>query len=450
MYPSPCAACGQQAVLIGFDPDGCRICGPCSGSTLDYRCTNCSQPGVRAHNRCSRCHTAELLHNSLAEPDGAIPAQLKPLTDALANANDPRSVAVWLGKSAAAELLMNPARTGQPITHQALDQLPPGRHANYVREILVRTAVLPPRNEYLERITPWLDRHLANHAIEQAQLVRSYAIWYLLHRGRRAKQPLSNAGAARIRRQVCVALEFLSWLETRGRTLASLDQGDIDSWLAHGTWRHREIRPFLHWTTQRRITHGARAPANRPSPPSVFIEEAAHLEQLHRCLNDDTIDIEVRAACALILLYGLTTTRVLGLRQNQIRTNDGNTYLTLRDHDMALPPKLAHLLAQLPRPTRRSTLPEHLTPERLLFPGRTPDRPVDLGAFGARLKRSGLTIRGGRNTGLIGLAAELPAAVLADLLAIDVVTATRWAGYAKRDWNDFLAIRHADHQQPLR
>jgi hypothetical protein len=27
---------------------------------------------------------------------------------------------------------------------------------------------------------------------------------------------------------------------------------------------------------------------------------------------------------------------------------------------------------------------------------------------------------------------ELPAAVLADLLAIDIVTATRWAQYAKR------------------
>lgn len=448
MYPSPCAACGQQAVLIGFDPGGRRICGPCSGSTLDYRCADCGQPGVRAHNRCSRCHTVELLHTALTGPDGEIPAQLKPLADALANANDPRSVAVWLGKSAAAELLMHLAGTGQTITHYALDQLPPGRHVNYIREILVRTAILTPRNEYLDRIEPWLDRHLANYPTDHAQLVRSYAIWYLLHRARRAKQPLSNPGAARIRRQVCVALEFLAWLETRGRTPATIDQGDIDNWLAHGTWRHREIRPFLHWTTQRRITRATSTPAARPGRPSVFIEEAAHLEQLHRCLNDDTIDIDVRAGGAIILLYGITTTRVLRLRHNQIHTEDGRSYLTLRDHDMELPPKLALLLAQLPRPTRRSTLPEPARPDRLLFPGRTPDRPVNAGAFGKRLKRSGLTIRGGRNTGLIGLAAELPSAVLSDLLAIDIVTATRWAGYAKRDWNEFLAVRHADaHQQ---
>ncbi len=447
MYPSQCASCGRQAVLIGFDPNGRRVCGPCCGCKLDYRCTTCGQPGIRAHNQCSRCHTAELLHNAMAGPDGAIPAQLKPLADALANANDPRSVAIWLGKSAAAELLTNLASTGTTITHDALDQLRPGRHVNYVREILVRTEILPPRNEYLERIEPWLDRYLANHATEPAQLVRSYAIWYLLHRARRAKQPLSNSGAARIRRQVCVASEFLTWLDTRRRTLATINQADIDTWLADGTWRHREIRPFLHWTTQRRITHGASAPAGHPSPPAVFIEEAAHLEQLHRCLNDDTIDIDLRAGGALILLYGITTSRVLRLRQNQIHAKDGHSYLTLRDHYMVLPPKLAELLAQLPRPTRRSTLPEPKTSDRLLFPGRTPGRPVDSGGFGKRLRDSGLTIRGGRNTGLIGMAADLPAAVLADLLAIDSVTATRWAGYAKRDWNDFLAVRQADSGQ---
>ncbi len=399
MYPSQCEVCGQSAVLIGFDQDGRRICGPCSGCKLDYRCANCGEPGVRAHNRCSRCFTAELLQNALAGQGGEIPAQLRPLADALVNANDPRSVAVWLGKSAAADLLTNLARTGETISHEALDQLPTSRHVNYVREILVRTAVLPPRNEYLERIEPWLDRHLTNYSPEHARLVRSYAIWYLLHRARRAKRPLGIAGAARIRCQVRVALEFLAWLETRGRTLTTMDQGDVDNWLANGTWRHREIRPFLHWTTQRRITQGgASAPAHRPSPPSVFIDEAAHLDQLHRCLNDDTIDIDLRAGGAIILLYGISTTRVLRLRQNQIHTKDGNTYLTLGDHDMVLPPKLAQLLAQLPRPTRRSTLPEPLTPDRLLFPGRTPDRPVAAGGFGKRLKRSGLTIRGGRNT----------------------------------------------------
>jgi hypothetical protein len=235
-----------------------------------------------------------------------------------------------------------------------------------VGEILVRTAILPPRNEHLEGIEPGLERHLTTYPAAHAQLVRSYAIWYLLHRARRARRPLTKSGAARIRYRVRVALEFLAWIDAHGHDLTTMTQGDIDKWLTDGKSRHQEIRPFLHWTAHRRITQGTSAPARRPSPPSIFIDEAAHLDQLHRCLNDDTIDVDLRAAGALILLYGLGTARVLALRQNQIHTKDGETYLRLRDHDLVLPPKLADLLKQLPRTTRRSTFPEPHASDRLL------------------------------------------------------------------------------------
>lgn len=270
-----------------------------------------------------------------------------------------------------------------------------------------------------------------SYPAEHARLARNYAVWCLLHRARRSERQLGRAGAQRIRNRVRVVLEFLAWIDERGSSLTTMDQGDVNAWLANGNWRNREIRPFLHWTSQRRITDGMSAPANRPGQPSIFIDEADHLEQLHRCLNNDAV----------------STTRVLALRRNQVTTRDADTYLTLGDHELVLPPKLAELLIQLPRSTRRSTLPEPPALDHLLFPGRTPNRPVDAGGFGKRLKQIGLTIRGGRNTALIGLAAELPAAVLTDLLAIDIVTATRWAGYAKRDWNDFVAARVVDSAQ---
>ncbi|WP_284235593.1 hypothetical protein [Mycobacterium antarcticum] len=261
--------------------------------------------------------------------------------------------------------------------------------------------------------------------------------------GVRSARPVPPVFAAAL-----VALEFLAWLDSRGRPFSALDQGDVDTWLANGNWRHREIRPFLRWTTQRRITTGVSAPAEIPGTPSVFIDEATHLEQLHRCLHDDGIDVDLRAAGALILLYGIPTMKVLELRQNQLHAKSGDTFLVLKDHELLLPRRLGDLVAQLPRSTRRSTFPETSAPDRLLFPGRTPDRPVDAAGFGKRLKRIGLTIRGGRNTALIGLAAELPAAVLADLLAIDIITATRWAAYAKKDWIDYVATRVADATQP--
>ncbi|MFA5942832.1 MAG: hypothetical protein WC798_04185, partial [Candidatus Paceibacterota bacterium] len=239
---------------------------------------------MHANGRCSRCVTAQLLDAALGGHDGQIPDQLRPLADALAAAPDPRSVAVWLARSDAARLLRTLAECGETVTHDLLDALPPGRQVNYIREILVRTSVLPMRNERLERLEPWLDRYLADQPADHTLMVRNYAVWYLLHRARRSPRPLVTAGAARIRRRVRVALEFLTWCDARGRSLTDIDQGDVDTWLATGDWRRPEVRPFLHWTTQRRITGAVSAPAPKPAPPSVFIDEATHLEQLHRCL----------------------------------------------------------------------------------------------------------------------------------------------------------------------
>jgi hypothetical protein len=66
-------------------------------------------------------------------------------------------------------------------------------YVNYIREILVRTEVLPTRNEYLERVGPWIDRHLISYPAEHQRLVRNYAAWYLLHRVRRSKRQLGRA-----------------------------------------------------------------------------------------------------------------------------------------------------------------------------------------------------------------------------------------------------------------
>ena len=45
---------------------------------------------------------------------------------------------------------------------------------------------------------------------------------------------------------------------------------------------------------------------------------------------------------------------------------------------------------------------------------------------------------------MMTLAADLPAAVVADLLGIHEVTATRWAHRTKRDWHSYLSIRRTD------
>jgi hypothetical protein len=67
-----------------------------------------------------------------------------------------------------------------------------------------------------------------------------------------------------------------------------------------------------------------------------------------------------------------------------------------------------------------------------------------------KLSRHGITVRAARNGALAAFAADLPAAILADLLGMHVNTAVRWVIYARRDWTDYLAARAAEHRKPQR
>ncbi|HEV8554779.1 MAG TPA: hypothetical protein VGR06_00075 [Actinophytocola sp.] len=164
---------------------------------------------------------------------------------------------------------------------------------------------------------------------------------------------------------------------------------------------------------------------------------------LERCLGDDNLPIDIRAARALILLFGINTSRVLCIRADQLAERDGETYLTLDQHELIIPPRLAVLLARLSAPRSRSTLPPNPSAPKLLFPRRALGQPVAAGSIGSRVKRYGINARGGRNTALIGMAADLRAPVLADLLGLHIATGVRWAKYAKRDWESYLADRRS-------
>lgn len=83
-----------------------------------------------------------------------------------------------------------------------------------------------------------------------------------------------------------------------------------------------------------------------------------------------------------------------------------------------------------------------------LFPGRVPGQPIDGHSLTNLLNRQGISTRPARNGALSALAADLPAAILADLLGLHVNTAVRWVTYARRDWTDYLAARAAEHGKP--
>src|SRR5206468_6384345 len=64
------------------------------------------------------------------------------------------------------------------------------------------------------------------------------------------------------------------------------------------------------------------------------------------------------------------------------------------------------------------------------------------------LRALGVPVQAGRRAALTGLAAQLPAAVLADTLGLQPRTAVRWMHDAGADWNRYAAdlARTRNHQ----
>jgi hypothetical protein len=240
--------------LIGSNEQGRPVCGPCAGAPrLDYTCRECGRGGeIHSGRRCFGCVLAERARILLAGPGGEVSAQLHPLLEALTTVANPATVVSWLGTSRSARLLGRLARTGDPITHDLLDDLPQTQALRYVRAVLVNSGVLPARNEHLERLAPWLEHLLRGKPAHHARLIRPFMHWFVLRRARRAaarraaaRRTFTRGSADFARARIHAALDLLSWLDQRGQVLRDLAQADLDQWLADGATTRRAVRYFL-------------------------------------------------------------------------------------------------------------------------------------------------------------------------------------------------------------
>ena len=187
----------------------------------------------------------------------------------------------------------------------------------------------------------------------------------------------------------------------------------------------------------------------------IQLEEEPSWKLLQRCLTDTALPVDVRAAGALTLLFGLPTERIRHLTADQLSSaqliscQGNHTYLTAGRRPALLPPRLATLLQDLatkPEPQRRLSVHADRRAAQWLFPGLVPGQPIANHALTTRLGRHDINVRIVRNGALAALAADLPAAVLADLLGMPINTAVRWVKYVGRDWADYIAARAIEQE----
>ncbi|MQS15866.1 hypothetical protein F7Q99_27300 [Streptomyces kaniharaensis] len=118
----------------------------------------------------------------------------------------------------------------------------------------------------------------------------------------------------------------------------------------------------------------------------------------------------------------------------------GEPVLVLDQVPIRLPDPLARLLADFAdRPRPPGWAANH--PNHWLFPSTEPGRHITGAALVRRLTAHGIPSRPARAAALVQLAQDMPSAVLAPMLGLNLITLTRWRARAATDWTAYLQAR---------
>ncbi|MFD3707439.1 hypothetical protein ACFWUP_30255 [Nocardia sp. NPDC058658] len=379
----------------------------------------------------------------LTGPDGHIRAQLQPLAQALSNTDRPFSMLNWLRRGQAAEQLAMLVGQQTDITHESLDALDQTVGTRYVRAHLVATGILIARNEHIAQLRLWTGRTLSAAPSHQLRHLRPFAEWHVLRDGRRRADHGNYTDAAAVgdRADITAALKLLAWLDDNDIIVANLTQSHIDEWLAEHPTRQRATGSFVRWLVARNITGSLDVPVKKRGDPTQFIDDEQMRAQLHRCLTDVELPLEVRVCGALIRLYALPVARILEFTSGQFHRDDNDAYLTIDRHPVLLPPALAQLMESLVAQRPSSLISHDAQTAGYLFPGKLPNRPRHALTFTAHLRKHGLATIAARNTAMIDAVTQMPPIVVSDLFGLSPSTAIIWARYAQASWSDYLAAR---------
>ncbi len=447
-----CAACGAVRRLIAPPGPGATTCSDCAGlPTTAHTCTECGlEDKLYEKSRCAPCALRRRTRDLLRGGTDQIPPVLGPVYEAITTTDAPRTALNWLRNGAGAALLGQMASGTMDISHEALDAHSRPPAAAFLRSVLVANKLIPDRDEQLASTERYLTQTLAGITGEHdRRLVNAYALWRVLRRLRataeHADRPRSHTRHAHL--NITAAVGFLDWLTDRGITLADVGQGDIEDYLTGGPARY-QVRDFLQWAAAGRHAHPFTIPTLGRTPGKAASGDE-RWAQIARLLHDDTIDLTDRVAGALLLLYGQQLSRIAVITLDQVKTVGPQLFLHLGRDDLHIPEPLAGLLQTLIRDGRPYVGVGSPTTTRWLFPGMQPGRPLTAARLGDRLRKLGIRAQPGRRAALTHLAAQLPAAVLADLLGIHSTTAVNWVHDAGGDWNRYAAqLSQTRNHQP--
>lgn len=439
--PRTCPACQKPKILAFLDADSRHVCAGCAGQPSRFACSKCGSEEHPHGHRCGKCVLNERVMEILSDETGEVNPALAPLRRMLLETDEPSTTLTWMRRNHGLEILTRMATGDVPITHPTLDTVTPARHRNYLRDLLVSAGVLPARDVDLERTTEWLAEFLAGLPPGDKKILRPYVRWHTSPRlrSKSAQGRMTAHVAANTRTHLRRLAHFLAWLASHDATLDTARQRVVDAYLVEFSDGVRHLPQFLDWAHNRGMCGDLSSPSRRPGTSRTALSDEQRWAAVERLLHDGGLPLDTRVIGLFVLLYGQPLSRISRITADQV-TDDG-TAVTVRfaKDPIVMPPGVDELVRSLL--THRGKAAYDSRPTRWLFPGGNPGRPITAQGLSTRLRSIGIQAGAGRNSALIHLAGELPAAVLASLLGLNPNTAVEWSKIAGRDWSEYVSLR---------
>jgi hypothetical protein len=447
-----CSACGRHSPIVSgtlSEP----LCADCTPLPRWRDCPTCSDPDHPHPGQCARCQINRRLDEVMGPVNDSLPAGLQALRRNIATAEHPITAMRWLTKPSIAPVLADLATGQLPLTHQALDELPHAQPLAHLRQTLVAVGALPERDEHMIRLEGFLaDLLVSQQDPEQRQTLRRYTTWHLARRLRTRNngRPATPQQCRGVRQRAQAAVAFLDWLRGHDLTLGTCRQGDLDHWLTDNSATYRKTAGhFIRWARSHKLTT-VHAPAIRWTGPTQPLDDQRRWELARRLLHDDHLKPEDRLAGLLLLLYAQTAAVISRLTVNHLDADPQRVRLRLGTAPIDLPEPIAELARTVVANRKGHATIGALAPSSWLFPGGQPGRPISTAQLTHRLNNLGVRPNQARNTALLQLATEIPAAILARTLGIHTDVAVAWQRHSAGDWAAYAAdvsrrnLRHSD------
>lgn len=216
--------------------DNRPACRRCSGVRLNVDCVSCGDEAeLYSGGRCQRCVLTATAQRLLTNPDtGAIGPGLQIIVNALGAMSRPNSGLTWIRQLHVDFVLRDLARH-PTLTHETLDQLPPGHTTNYLRSLLVEHGVIQSRDERPSRFQSWSATAQRRITTEEDRKVIARFVRWSLEKRLRTMGSVTDSAFLRAKQTLTVTIDFCNWLATEhGTTIGDLTQGHIDLWQATG------------------------------------------------------------------------------------------------------------------------------------------------------------------------------------------------------------------------